>query len=201
MKKFILTALSLALMVGFAHAEEGEGGDNYVKPIRAGRGALVFTMGGLMTSTPGNMDGIGAGARYMLSPAMTLRAGFGLRNFSDEFDPDNGDSTQNKNSTWAVEGALEFVLRKKRNMMFYAGPLLQVGGQADEPDGDNNDTDISGYTVAGIAGVNWFFVENLSVGAEYRLGLTSETTKTEAGERTQSTIGVGSAAFLVSFWF
>ncbi|MBU0553669.1 porin family protein [Myxococcota bacterium] len=199
--RYIAILLSLSAF-SLAHAQEAESGaDNYTKAIRAGRGALVFSMGGLMTSTPGNMDGIGAGGRYMLSPDMALRVGFGLQNTTHAVDPDQGDKTEDKAGVWAVEAGVEFILRKKRNMMFYAGGIAQIGGQTNEPDGENNDDETSGYTIAGIAGVNWFFVENLSLGAEYRLGLTSQTYKDNDREITDDVYGVGSASFLVSFWF
>ena len=122
-------------------------------------------------------------------------------------------TTETSSTNFALEGGFEYILKENRHVQLYIGGMLQFGTKSTEtpaPDGGEGSAEVDGKTIAiaGLVGVNWFFVSNVSLGAEYRLGYVQETE--ERGDRdsgitrrenTKSNFGVGSVGLILSFWF
>lgn len=165
--------------------------------------ALMFDLDGIL-SAPTSFEQIGVGLRYSLSDVMYLRAAMGLDNRTTEVDPENGDNSTDESSAFAMEAGLDFVLRRNENLVLYVGGLLQFGLTTDDPDGPDNKLEGSTFTVAAVAGANWFFTRNVSLGAEYRFGIERSASELDANDSVTTTdlrVGTGSAAFLLGFWF
>lgn len=165
--------------------------------------ALMFDLDGLLMA-PSNFEQIGIGLRYALSDALHLRGAVGLDSRSTEVDPENGDNQTDESNVFALEGGVDFVLRRNENLVLYVGGLLQVGTFMNDPDGEDNKEETTSFTLAAVAGANWFFTRNVSLGAEYRFGVERsvlEKDRADSETTTDVRIGTGSAAFLLGFWF
>ena len=180
------------------------------QPVRlADRAALMFNMGGLFTSSPTALDGVGVGGRWSLDENMALRGAVGLNLTTVTTDTKNGgfsSDSEDKSDAYAIEGGVEVVLAKAKSAYLYTGGLLQLGYGSADPDGDDNDSSQTALTLAGILGAGYFIMDGLTLGAEYRLGISSVTQTQERGansETEQSTlvIGVGSVGFHLGFRF
>lgn len=193
----------IALLVLFVatEAQAQSGNDQPALSVMKGSAALMFDLGGVFNSTPTNFEGIGIGGRYALDEKLHVRAALGFNSASSEMDPENGKTQEDKDSDFALEGGIDLVLFRNDNLLIYTGGILQVGMTSDDPEGEDNETDGTAFTLAGVAGVNWFFTQNVSLGAEYRLGIQRATTETVAAKTTEFVLGTGSAAFLLGFWF
>ncbi len=194
--------LALLLLFVATEAQANPADDQPAMAVMKGSAALMFDMGGIFASTPTNFEGIGIGGRYALAQRLHIRAALGFDNSSSEVDPDGGGGNiENKTSNFAIEGGIDYVLFRTDNLLIYTGGILQFGMMSIDPDGEDNETDGTSFTLAGIAGVNWFFTQNVSLGAEYRLGIQRATSETVAAKTTNFVLGTGSAAFLLGFWF
>ena len=161
----------------------------------------MFDMGGIFASTPSNFEGIGIGGRLALKDNLHLRGALGIDSSSDEYDPDVGSSIKDESSWYGLEGGVDLILVQNSNLLVYTGGILQFGISADNPQGENNEVDGTSLTLAGVLGASWFFTQNVSLGAEYRLGVQMTTSETDAAKTTKMHTGTGSAAFLLGFWF
>ena len=171
--------------------------------VRLGKtGALTFNMSGLFSDGPSAFDNIGIGGRWFLDEGLAIRGGLGVNLLTEKVETDN-DSTENKNNLYALEGGVEIVIARGKSAYLYTGGILQISTQEDDPEGDDNNTSDLGLTVAGIIGATYFVADSLSVGAEYRLGVTYASNEREGSEVTNSntTIGTGTAGFHLGFWF
>ena len=172
----------------------------------AGKGALLFNYGGLFNSTPGAFDDIGIGGRYFLDRSLAIRAavGMGLSTEAFENDSDNGnDDVENNQSLFSLEGGVEYVLARTKTAYLYTGGIIQLSTFEDDPEGRNNNTDRTGLAVAALLGANYFVAESLSIGAEYRLGVSYASTERQDNDvtATTTTIGTGTVGFHLGFWF
>jgi len=193
-----LLVVLLTATAAFA-AEDGAGP---AQDVHRGDLAVMFDMGGVFSATPSAFEGIGIGGVYALQELLHLRAAVGIDNSSTKVDLGSGSSSEDKASTYAIEAGVNYLLMRNENLILYTGGILQYGMGSSEPEGENNDTDTSMLTIAGLLGVTWFFTDNVSLGAEYRLGFQTASSEPEAGgEATTTRIGTGSAAFLMGFWF
>lgn len=175
----------------------------------ADRTAILFNLGGIMTSTPSALDGVGVGGRLFLDDGMAIRGAVGLNIASSTEETSAGNFSQdeeNSSSTYALEGGVEIVLMRAKAAYLYTGGLLQLGYTSADPDGDDNNQDGFGVTLAGLLGANYFLMDGLSIGAEYRLGLAYASNTREQGEdakvESSSTVfGTGTFGFHLGFWF
>ncbi len=197
--RIFLASLMVLFMAAEAHAQCCD--QQPALDVGKGSGALMFDMGGLFSSAPTNFEGIGVGARYGLANKMLLRAALGIDSSSSETDPEGADTTENKTSSFAIEGGVDLILFRRDNVYIYTGGILQVGISSLDPHGKDNETDGTSLTLAGVVGANWFFTQNVSAGAEYRLGIMRSTSETKTVKTTDFTFGTGSAAFQLGFWF
>ncbi len=196
--RYCLTILTVLMIASPAWAAEY---DQPATDIHMGSAALMFDMGGIFNSTPANFEGIGIGGRFALKENVHIRGAVGIDNSSDEYDPENGNTSNDESSWYGVEGGLDYILVTNSNLMIYTGGIVQLGTSSDDPEGENNETDGTSLTLAGVLGATWFFTQNVSLGAEYRLGIERVSTETDAGKGTKTKLGTGSAAFHVGFWF
>jgi hypothetical protein len=173
---------------------------------KQGDGALMFTLGGLFTSTPSLIDGVGVGGRYFTSESMALRAALGFSHGSVETETGNNSQTDS-NTNFAIEGGVEFPIFKKGPVYIYAGGVAQVLVGSTDKESNNTETSTTGFAVAGAAGANYFFDDSMSIGAEYRLGVANTSTESKpkgGGTKTTTSdfeIGTGAVGFHLAFWF
>lgn len=187
----------------------------------AGSKAILFTFDGLSTLRAGNFDG-GIGGKYYLGKNTALRAGLQLASSSEDL-PANAapgqQATDGEESAtqFGVSGALEFHLRSKRASPYLGGGLsfsttstesrnAVIGPSTNQTtvENDRNGENINGRTfvagtrlgVFGLAGIEFFLFNELSLAAEYRLGISKISRadeKVSAGTQTQTTkLGSGS---------
>ncbi|MEZ4474770.1 MAG: outer membrane beta-barrel protein [bacterium] len=200
MRTSIFVALGLLVLAGTAQAQ----------PVRlADRAALQFNLGGIFTSAPSAFDGVGVGGRWSLDENMALRGAVGLNLSTVTTDTKSGgfsSDSEDKTDAYAIEGGVEVVLAKAKSAYLYTGGLLQLGYGSTDPDGDDNDGSTTSLTLAGMLGAGYFIMDGLTLGAEYRLGISSVTETQERGnnsetERSTLVIGVGTVGFHLGFWF
>src|SRR5262245_30510947 len=78
----------------------------------ANRSTLMFNLGGIMTSSPSALDGVGVGGRVFIDEGMAIRGAIGLNLTSTETEQSAGNlsqDTENSASAYAIEGAVEIV--------------------------------------------------------------------------------------------
>lgn len=215
----------LALPPAIAAAESPPTGAPTAAPsvIKGRDTALLFALGSLV-SGPSVFDGIGIGARMRISPALVGRVGVGLSIVSatDKVDAPTGSSdepSEDKSSatSFNVEGGLEYALVNIAALNVYTGGVVQLGidkqTSEDVSAKLNSTTSGASITAAGLLGASWFPVPAVSLGAEYRFGLTyssqtAESASTAPGGKSAPTrttastrVGVGSVGFILAFWW
>jgi hypothetical protein len=194
--------LGAALLFGGAAAAQ----DRPAKPLTdSGNGALMFQLGGLLTTTPSVLDGVGVGGRYFMADGTAVRAAVGIRHQSDETDPKNGPNTESSSTDLALEGGLELELFQRGPVYIYWGGVAQLLFGSSEDAAETEEGRL-GFAAAGMVGASWFFDESISIGAEYRLGLSyvSRDIEPQGGndrEVTQLVFGTGAVGFHLGFWF
>lgn len=192
--------LRFAFVIGALSAFAAPAGAQNVRLAQTG--ALTFNLGGLFSSAPTAFDGVGIGGRYFLDEGMSLRGGLGISSISDSVEV-NDNSSENSQNLFALEGGVEIVIARGKSAYLYTGGIAQLSSGSEDPDGSDNNTDNLGVTVAGLIGATYFVADSLSIGAEYRLGVSYTSTETESDERTVSrtAIGTGTVGFHLGFWF
>lgn len=202
LKSLTIVAGLLAAAPAFAAEGAAAESDN---PTGAGAGALVFSLTNII-STPSAMDGVGVGGVYFFNQKMAVRAGLGFLKSSTENDPAGpGNTSETSGLGVGLEGGIEYVLMSNKSVNIWGGGLLQIGYQSSETK-DVKEESSTSLALAGALGADWFFADHMSLGAEYRLGVqsNSSTTKPEGGKEDKASslnIGVGSAAMRLGFWF
>ncbi len=197
-----IAILSAALLFGGAAAAQ----DKTPKPLTdSGNGALMFQLGGVFSSTPANLDGVGVGGRYFMADGTAVRAAAGVGFSSEETDPENGTKSEESSTNFNVEGGLELTMFQRGPVYVYWGGIAQIGIGSSE-DAAETETSTLGFAIAGMVGATYFFDEAMSIGAEYRLGLRRVTSerKPKAGgdvESTEFDFGTGAVGFHLGFWF
>jgi hypothetical protein len=200
--RLVHVILGAALLFGGAAAAQ----DKSAKPLTdAGNGALLFQLGGIFTSTPALLDGVGVGGRYFMSDGTAVRAAAGISYNNDETDPEVGANQESSSTNFAVEGGLELELFQRGPVYLYWGGLAQIFIGSSE-DAAETERSTFGFGIAGMVGASYFFDESMSLGAEYRLGISRVSTDVEPkgggdSEQTQLNFGTGSVGFHLGFWF
>ena len=171
----------------------------------AKKAALLFNYGGLFNSTPAAFDSIGIGGRYFFDRSLAIRAavGIGLTTDSIESDNDSIDEVTNESSLYSLEGGVEYVLARTKDAYLYTGGIVQLSASEVDPEGGNNNTSNTAVAVAGLLGANYFVADGLSIGAEYRLGISYRSTEQQRSDltTTATAIGTGTVGFHLGFWF
>ncbi|MBH25799.1 MAG: hypothetical protein CMH57_15440 [Myxococcales bacterium] len=202
MRQLTIASIFTAVLIGMlAQTAAAQDKKIVAKGDDPGDMALMFNLSSVLNDAPTNFDGIGVGFRYVMAPRLTIRAGAGIDQSTDESEA-GGTTVENKSSLYALEGGVEYMMFQTGAVGVYGGAILQFATGSDEPEG-GPDISTRAFTLAGVFGVNYFLFEQLSLGAEYRLGYTQlrrENSDTDQID-TSSRIGTGSAGFILSFWF
>ncbi len=217
-----LVSLCLIFLLGTATQAAAQEGDN-PEAIRAGGGALMFSMGSLLGS-PGLLDGLGIGGRYFLTDTFALRAvvvpDVSFANTSDgEKDQGTGHELQSHSLGGTVNLGLDVVLhRVGERMVFFGGGYVVASfsnareielDRAMDIEEDTTTRDASG-AILGTMGATFFVAQQVSVGVEYRMGPRIEWNRTidvwDGEEESRITtlhsyLLSESAGFQLSTWF
>jgi len=210
MRTVSLVVISLVLLTSFAFAQD------VVPAVSAGSKAVLFDFSGLSFLGAGAYEG-GFGAKYFLSSDLAVRAGVLFANASDKI-PANpgpgqaGTDGERSATQFGVLGGVEWHPGKGRVSPYMGvgagisltstehktaviAPTVQTTTKNDANGETLNNKTYYGATalgVYGLVGVEFFLYKELSLGAEYRVGLTSSSKKDEevsAGSLTQTTKG------------
>ncbi|MEX0602974.1 MAG: outer membrane beta-barrel protein [Bacteroidota bacterium] len=218
MKKILVVLLALVLTGSMAFGQE-------VNPnITAGSKALLFSFNGLAFLAAGNFDG-GIGGKFFLSDMMAVRVGLQFASASATnpwpgvVTPPNTsvDGTQSA-TQFGVGGAVELHLAKGRVRPFIGGGVgfSTTSTESKDPERGNpppaqttvknnaNGETIGGMTfvagssieVYGLVGFEYFLYNEISLGAEYRVGFMSLSQKDQeisSGSVTVTTKGGSSS--------
>lgn len=175
-------------------------------PTGEGAGALLFSVGGI-AGTPSLFDGVGIGALYFTGERLALRGTLGFQTNSTSIDYGSGRADDEESQAGVtVGGGVEYILVRSRNLNIWTGGLLQVGTASSEDAAKTETADFS-LALSGSLGADWFFSENVSLGAEYRLGvrrLSQEVNPNGSSTkdvRTQTQLGVSATGLRLGFWW
>lgn len=181
MKRILVAAmLVLAVAVG-------------AQDLRTNNKAILFTFGGLSdlglyNYNAGPAAGIGAKI-FNAAGTMAYRPCLLFSMSSTEQDPDVEDYVGEKESASSF-GVMFDVIKhlNKNNITPYfgagAGFMKQSesteSGHMEDDDPNETESSISGFTVRGILGVEWFVKKNISFSGEYRLAFTKGSQENKA---------------------
>ncbi len=219
MKKILLVLLVVAVGVNLALA-----GDNAKPLTKAGTTALLFDLNGLAGLGAGNFEG-GFGGKYYIANQFAVRLGLG---FSYNTQTDKNPATpplpttvlsESKRTTFSVTVApgIQYNVVTSGPVVGYLGGQVSFTTNSDNRDGNSNGlgagfTNGASYKVTGTTfgvalfiGAEWFAWDNISLAAEYRLGFSTTSGKTEQSfpaptpgtsfdSPTVTNIGLGSAS-------
>jgi len=165
-----------------------------------GSKAVLFEFQGFDNLGANSFNG-GIGGKYFIQPKLAIRGGVQFASISEDipFQGTNGIDGEASATQFGIFGAVEYHLDTARVSPYLGGGLgvsftstESKSAEADPVDQvtiKNNRNGQFGYfggtefTLFGIAGVEIFIIKNLSLAAEYRLGLQQLSRKDE--ERTQ----------------
>jgi hypothetical protein len=216
--KYVLVPISVLLFVSSYGAAQVN------TSVSSGSKAVLFSFNGLDVLNAGAFKG-GFGGKYFLSNQLAIRGGLQL-GFASETIPANpgpGGASVDGNisaSTFGLNGAVEYHLTSQRVSPYLGGGAelsftrtqsksAEVGNPPpaqtvvqDRIGGEN----IDGVTynpgtlfgVYGILGVEFFIVDDLSLSAEYHLGISFTSQPDQqvtTGNTTVTTIGGSSSEF------
>ena len=219
MKKLLLVLLVVALGANLALAGDA------AKPLtKSGQTALLFDLNGLAGLGAGNFEG-GFGGKYYIANHFALRLGLG---FTYNTQTDKNPATpplptnvlsESKRTTFSVTVApgIQYNVVTSGPVVGYIGGQVSFTTNSDNRDGNSNGlgagfTNSASYKVTGTTfgvalfiGAEWFAWDNISLAAEYRLGFSTTSGKTEQGfpaptpgtsfdSPTVTNIGLGSAS-------
>ncbi len=157
----------------------------------AGSNELIFGFSGLSNLGLNGYQG-GIGMRHYLSDNVAIRPGLNFGLNTSKVKATTPNTTDNKTSVmnFGVNAVLEQHLGDMKTVSPYLGVGAGIGfsSNKNEPsratspaNGTVLKTTVKGTNldVFGVAGFQWFFVENVSLGGEYQFGLTYAKGKTE----------------------
>jgi hypothetical protein len=191
MKKTIILAAMLLLAITPIF------GQDLAPDLGRGTKAMLFTFDGFSTLRAGDFEG-GVGAKYYLMPKIAVRGGLQFASASEDIPANpspNQQGTDGEESAtrFGVSGAIEVHTAAKRANAYVGGGLgltrtttesksVEIGNPPpaqdvtkNDPTGENinGQTFISGtsFNVFALAGIEFFLFKEISLAAEYRLGL------------------------------
>jgi opacity protein-like surface antigen len=208
MKKALAVLVCTLIVGGLAYA-----GDNSMPKQKSGDKAFLFTLNGLSNIGAGSYQG-GVGGLYYVSDgnAIRLSLGFGTSTTTTKYTGTaNPNFADQKVSTMSFSIMPAFIhdISISGAVQAYIGGQLMFGTSSTTTENVNfaantkvKDSETF-FGIAGLAGVEWFAWDNISLAAEYVLGYqtSSGTHETTNGGTTTSTdaptttgFGMGSAS-------
>lgn len=219
--------LFFILLVGVAALATARAQDTKPK-TQAGDKSILFTMNGfgdfgvsgvVVASTPDSnvfsftRPIFGAGVRFYLSDNTALRVGLGF-NMTSTTTPNAIDTTGNSDATvsqmaFGISPAIELHLVNAGPVSVYTGGMVSFGmaSSSSGPDSAQATSSQTGIGVGALLGVEFFPWNNVSIGAEYQLGLMLNSTSFKVGSTSadgpsSTSIGIsGPARIVVAFHF
>ena len=175
MKKVVFILTAVLVLVNFALA-----GDDAKPMTKMGDRAWMFTLSGLSALGAGNYWG-GVGGKYYFQDDMALRAGVG---FSTTNNPDPATDP----TDWNIAAGVQYNYATNNAVTAYVGGMVGYWSQDKHALSSANWTS---FSLAGLAGVEWFPWNNIGFQAEYQLGFMSKSPKDPpAGATTDATSSV-----------
>lgn len=180
MKKMFFVTLALCLLPLAAHAQEASGDT----PLSAGTMSAIFSFGSYdstMALTHGaffsgapneNLDPnliqsqYGLGGRYYLNSQLAIRGTLLFGTTSRDVEGHEESYTR-----FGLAGGAQYHFITSGKASLYGGGMLAIYSGSYSEDGAD-DLDITGFGVYGILGAEYYISKNLSLGAEYTLGIT-----------------------------
>ena len=217
MRNLLITVIILGFFSGAAMAQQH-------KPFfKEGSKAILFEFQGFDNLGANSFNG-GIGGKYFIQPKLAVRGGLQFVSISEDipFQGTNGIDGEQSATQFGIFGAVEYHLDTTRVNPYLGGGIgvsfTSTESKSAEADPVNQviiKNDRNGefgyfggteFTVFALAGVEIFIIKNLSLAAEYRLGIQqlsrkdeertegNTTVTTKQGSRT--TFGVASAGVL-----
>ena len=189
MKKVALVLMAIVMLTSVVLA-----GEENTPKTKSGDRAWLFNVEGLSNWGAGNYNG-GVGGKMYISDGTAIRLSLGFANSSTtrknlRSPIPVGQTAEEKitGTSFSVYPAILYNLASSTTIVPYIGG--QVGLTWGKVDIDNPDfeanakwnTSSTTFGLAGLLGVEWFAWTNVSVGAEYRLGFSSTSSKSETTE-------------------
>ena len=214
MKNFLI-AILMILFLAFANAYSED--DVYFR-AKNGDQALMFGLKGLSDLSAGNY-GTGAGYQYYFANHFAYRLSLGFsysRQFTEK--PEGSESDHIiTNTQFSLTQGIRYNFGMSGNILAYFGGELMFGLSKETEEGEFWEATevVTRYTDYGgglFIGAEWFAWKNVSLSAEYVLGISYSLGKTEIitsnyrqeddhPEKTKIDLGASSANFTISFFF
>jgi hypothetical protein len=198
-KKWTIKSLVIASVFAIIPASTSFAASDFTAANVAGSKAILFSFSGLSVLAANAYDvkdvGAGIGAKYYLTDPLALRASLIFATASQNVPAQASPGTDGSNSgtMFGLTAGAEYHLLKGRVSPFVGGALgfsttsttkkSMVAGTGPQTTIENDATtpplSLGGYTftpglafqVAGIGGIEFFITQDISLGAEYQLGL------------------------------
>jgi len=189
---FLLTALTF-LTISNAQSQT-------LKVAAGGDKAVLFNFVGLSNVALNAYNG-GIGGKYFIMDGLALRAMllFSINNNTTKSNPESTDKTLG----FGVGGAVEYHLPLSSSVSPYLGGGLFFTTVTNK---QNQFTEFkttqTTFGIGALAGVEYYFNQNLSLAAEYQFGLsTSSTTRTGLSDQNNLQIGFQTAGLTLAVYF
>ncbi len=188
MKQRIILAFAAVLAcVSAVQAQQARSGT-------AGEKALLFNFSGLSNLNLTMFEG-GLGGKYFIADRMAIR---GLLVFGDDKKTIDATTTiperTNETFSFGIGGALEYHLPVSSSVSPYLGGGITFLHSSVTQDPGANKSSSNQFGIGGLFGVEYFFNQNISLAAEYQLGVTTTSTST-SGAPNQSELQFGFQSF------
>lgn len=203
--KIVSIAFAITLVVGIARTSFAQEEDkDMIRPItKQGSTAFMFELGGIGTFNfggPGIMPGISnaAGAEYYIADGTSLfvLAGFNTTSGSDSIA--STVSAKRSYTNFGIGAGVQLHCRPLWQTSPYWGGMIAFGSSSTD-DGQSgnaeNKSSNSSFSIAALAGFDWYFTHGLALGGEMHLGFTSSSASstgegTTINEQGSSTIAL-----------
>jgi opacity protein-like surface antigen len=184
MKRLLLALFVLTIFVNLAFA-----GDDSVPKSKSGDKAFLFTLSGLSNLGATSYMG-GLGGKYYISDGNAIRASLGYATSTTTTKTTAGAGTSDEKqtgTTFIIAPAFIHNINANGPVLAYVGGefiYLSSSSTTESPapafaPNVKNHVSTTGFGIAGIAGVEWFAWNNISLSAEYILAYTSTSGTTE----------------------
>jgi len=200
MRKIILLLAAVTLFI-FSNAES-----QTLNVASQGQKAVLFNFAGLSNLALNSYDGGtgmtgGIGGKYFISNGLALR-GLLLFSVNDQTTKTSPETTNNTFG-FGIGAALEYHLPISSHVSPYlGGGLLYATTTNTQKQFTEFKTTTSGFGIAGMAGVEYFFNQNISLTGEYQLGISSRTSSaTESVDQSTLQVGFQTATLTLGVYF
>jgi hypothetical protein len=211
MKRIALVLILVAAMVASAAAEGAVVNSKGTKALQFDVSGLIgnTSIDGVSVIMPSSASKIGIGGKYYLMDKLGLGLNLYVKGSSTP------DTTVKSTFDLGLKPYAQYTLFSKGPIELYAGAYLAFGIESSKSSGTTLGVDWTGsssttvFGLGGTAGVEYFVLNGISLGAEYSLGAnfyhsgssgtSGSTTTTTSGSMT-SDLGTGNASIFLTFY-